>query len=466
MSDGSELAWATLAELGPRLKKRELSSVELTRAAIARTQALEGRLNSYIRFLPERALEQAGRCDGEIARGDYRGPLHGIPVSLKDLFDVEGIPTSGGARFLLDSQPRGDSAVARRLRQAGAVLLGKSNLNKFAGGESGDNPDFGRIRNPWNLEFSPGGSSGGSGAQVAAGLTALSVGTDNGGSVRIPAALCGIVGLKPTHGRISMEGMFPRAYSFDHPGPLTRSVEDSAIALQALAGHDRGDSTTLARPVPDYRAALYAPAKGLRIGLDARFVGVAQPAVRSAFDAALAKLEDLGLAVRPVQLPAAEEMNALFSALFFPEWGAAHEPWLRSHPEQYPEEWAARSALLIPAVEYIKASRRRRELQVEYARATREVDLVASPTYPIDRRPFGDYPEIDGRRIGFDDALRYTMPFDLLGLPAISVPCGFSPDGFPIGLQLAARAFDEPSLFRAARAYEQASDWYRRHPPL
>jgi aspartyl-tRNA(Asn)/glutamyl-tRNA(Gln) amidotransferase subunit A len=263
-----------------------------------------------------------------------------------------------------------------------------------------------------------------------------------------------------------MEGMFPRAYTFDHPGPLTRTVEDCAIALQVLAGHDRGDSTTAARAVPDYRRALAEPVKGLRVGVDRQFVSIAQPAVRSAFEGALARLGELGMSVREVRLPAAEEMNGLFGPLFFPEWGAAHEPWLRSHPEEYPTEWAARAALLMPAVEYIKASRKRRLVQRAYAEAARDVDVVASPTYPLDRRPFGDYPAVDGRKITFNDALRYTMPFDLLGLPAVSVPCGFSPDGFPMGLQLAGRAFDEATVLRAAHAYEQSTDWRRRHPRL
>lgn len=466
MSAADRLAFTTIAELATRLQHREVSSEELTRGAIARTEALEPRLNSYISFLPERALVQARAADDEIRRGAYRGALHGIPITLKDLFDVAGLPTSGGARFLADQVAATDSVVARRLREAGAVLLGKANLNKFAGGESGDNPDYGRLRNPWNLEYSPGGSSGGSAAQVAAGLAALSVGTDNGGSVRIPAALCGIVGLKPTHGRISMEGMFPRAYTFDHPGPLVRSVEDCAIALQALAGHEAGDATTVARPVPDYRAGLGSPVKGLRVGVDAQFVRIAQPAVRAAFDAAVRQLQAIGLSVVEVRIPSAEEMNALFGTLFMPEWAAVHEPWLRTRPEEYPETWAARAALLIPAVEYIKAARRRRVVQVDYARATRGVDVLVSPTYPLDRRPFGDYPLVDGKAITFDDALRYTMPFDLLGLPAISVPAGFSEDGFPMGLQIAGRAFDEATVLRVAWAYEQATGWHGRRPPL
>jgi aspartyl-tRNA(Asn)/glutamyl-tRNA(Gln) amidotransferase subunit A len=386
-------------------------------------------------------------------------------MSLKDLFDTAGIPTSAGARFLKDHTPERDAEVTARLVRSGAVLMGKANMNKFAAGESGDNPDFGRMGNPWNPGFSPGGSSGGSGAQVAAGLAVFSVGSDNGGSIRIPASLCGVVGLKPTHGRISMEGMFPRAYTLDHPGPITRSVRDCAMVLQVLAGHRRGDSTTLPRPVPDYQHSLRIPLRGLRIGVDRDFASLGQPPVLDAFTSALSTLEELGASVEEVRIPPIEGMSALMYTLFFPEWAAAHEPWLREHPEEY-GFGGARAALLIPAVDYIKASRRRRQLQVDFARAIKNVDLLASPTYPFYQRPFGNYPPIRGRRPTSDDALRYTMAFDLLGLPAISIPCGFSANGFPVGLQLVGRAFDEAVLLRAAHAYEESTDWHRRRPSI
>lgn len=460
-----DLVFLSMSELAPKLERREISCQELVQASIERTEKIEARLNSYITFLPERALAEAREVDRAIGGGNYLGPLHGIPISIKDLFDVAGIPTTAGARFLLNQVPEKDSAVARRLRQAGTVLLGKSNLNKFAGGESGDNPDFGRMGNPWNPEFSPGGSSGGSGIQVAAGMAALSVGSDNGGSVRIPAALCGVVGLKPTHGRISMEGMFPRAYTLDHAGPLTRTVEDCAIALQVLAGHERGDSTTLNRPVPSYRQEIKKPVRGLRVGVDRKYASLGQPAVLAAFEKALEQLVALGAMFREVSVPSVEALTEVMYAVFYPEWGAAHEPWLRERPGEYGFP-GARAALLIPAVSYIKAAQRRRLLQAEYARATREIDLLATPTYPLDRRPFGEYPLVQGKPLSFDDALRYTMPFDLLGLPAISLPCGFSADGSPIGLQLVGRAFDEPTVLRAAYAFEQATEWHRRRPPL
>jgi aspartyl-tRNA(Asn)/glutamyl-tRNA(Gln) amidotransferase subunit A len=460
-----ELFYLSITELAPRLERREISCKELVQACISRTENLDRRLNSYISFLPERALAEAEEVDRAIGRGEYRGPLHGIPVSIKDLFDIAGLPTSAGARFLMKQVPEKDSVVARRLREAGTVLLGKSNLNKFAGGESGDNPDFGKMRNPWNPEFSPGGSSGGSGVQVAAGMAALSVGSDNGGSVRIPAALCGVVGLKPTHGRISMEGMFPRAYTLDHAGPLTRTVEDCAIALSVLAGHERGDPTTLNRPVPSYRQEMKKPVRGLKLGVDRKYAGLGEPAVLAAFERAVADLVALGALVREVSLPPVEALNEVMYAHFYPEWGAAHERWLRERPEEYGFS-GARAALLIPAVDYIKATQRRRLLQVDYARATREVDLLATPTYPLARRPFGEYPLVAGKRLSFDDALRYTMPFDLLGLPALSLPCGFSPEGFPIGLQLVGRAFEEATVLRAAYAFEQSTDWHRRRPPM
>lgn len=459
-----ELAWLSIAELGARLKKREVSCVEVVKACIERTQRVESRLNTYITFLPERALEDARKLDRELKQSAPRSALHGVPLSLKDLFDTEGIATTAGAHSLKTNVATKDAAVARRLKQAGAVLLGKSNMNKFAEGESGDNPDTGKIRNPWNPEFSAGGSSGGSAAQVASGMAALSVGSDNGGSIRNPAALCGIVGFKPTHGRVSMEGMFPRVYTFDHAGPLTRTVLDCAIALQILAGHTPGDTTTLRKPVPSYLEKLSAPLNGLKIGVDRTLTSLGEPAVLSAFEVALKTLGSLGASLQEVALPSVEEMGAVLYTLFYVEWAAVHEPWLRQRPQDY--GMGSRAALLIPAVDYVSAARKRRSIQIAYARATRGVELVASPTYPLERRPFTGFPRVQGKRFTADDALRYTLPFDVLGLPAISIPCGFSERGFPLGLQLAGRAFDEATVLRAAYAYEHATEWHRRRPPV
>jgi len=304
-------AWMSIGELGQELAHRRLSCVEIVQATLDRTKRLDKTLNTYITVLADSALADAKTVDAEIAKGRYRGPLHGIPVAIKDHIDTAGVRTTAGAKSRITNVPTTDAAVVRRVKQAGAVIIGKANMNKFADGESGDNPDFGRIRNPWNTQYSPGGSSSGAGAQVAAGLVPLSIGSDNGGSVRIPAALCGVVGLKPTHGRISLEGIFPRLYSLDHPGPLTRSVADCAIALQVLAGHDAEDTTTARRAVPDYAADLRSGIKGMAIGVDRKYATVGQPHVLAAFDATIDLLHRLGANIVDVTIPSYAEMLAV-----------------------------------------------------------------------------------------------------------------------------------------------------------
>ena len=459
-----EILYSPLHEQARLLDDGSLSSEELVRLSIERTEAVEPRLNSYVSFLPERALEQARERDRERRAGTVRGPLHGIPVSLKDVFDTRGIPTSAGARFLESHVPDADAEVWRRLEAAGAVLLGKSNLNKFAGGESGANPDFGDIQNPWNLDYSPSGSSGGSAAQVAAGAVSLSVGSDNGGSVRNPACVCNLVGLKPTHGRISTEGMFPRAYTIDHVGTLTRDVRDAALALQVLAGHRDGDTTTTRHDVPRYDAGLGEPITGMRLGVDRAAAEDAEPVVRSVLESALGVLGELGAEIVDVTLPSALEMTEAMYLIFLCEWGAAHEPWMRERPEEY--AGGGRGALLIPAVDYLDAQRARTGFRGRAAEAMRNLDALVSPTYPIARRSHRALPVVDGRRLDSMDVLRFTMPHDLLGLPAVSIPAGFDGDDGPIGIQLAARAFEEPALLRIAQAYESATPWHRRHPQL
>jgi aspartyl-tRNA(Asn)/glutamyl-tRNA(Gln) amidotransferase subunit A len=446
-----ELLLRPLRELSQLLERRELSSEDLVRATIERTRAIDAELNSYITFLPERALDEARARDGERARGQAKGPLHGIPISLKDVFDTASIPSTAGARFLSGRLPDADAEVTRRLAQAGTVLMGKSNLNKFAGGESGENPDYGDMRNPWNREFSPSGSSGGSAVQVATGMAALSMGSDNGGSVRNPASVCGIVGLKPTHGLVSTEGMFPRAYSVDHAGTLTRTVADAAIALEALADGD-------------YVSGLARPVKGIKIGLDRGFVRVGERPVLSIFEEVVKKLAGIGFEIAEVELPTPEEMMPAMYTIFFCEWGVAHEPWMRSHPEEY--DGGARAALLIPAADYLKAQQQRRLFQRRYARALETVDLLVSPTYPIVRREHGRLPLVEGRRFTLDDALRYTMPYDLMGLPAISITGGFAHPDAPVGFQLAGAAFQERKVLQAAAAYESATEWHLRHPAI
>ena len=462
----ADFAFASISELSQQVKQRRVSAVELTRAALDRTKKLDKVLNTYITLLPEAALEQAKQADAEIARGHYRGPLHGIPISIKDHIDTAGIPTTGGAKSRKNNVPVKDAPVAKRLKDAGTILLGKANMNKFASGESGENVDFGNIHNPWNLDSSPGGSSGGSGAQVAAGLVPLSVGSDNGGSVRIPAALCGVVGMKPTHGRVSLEGIFPRLYSFDHPGPLTRTVQDCAIAMQVLAGHDSGDTTTARKPVPDYSKDLRSGIKRMRFGVDLAFASVGQPEVLAAFEKAIDVLRGFGASVTEVTIPSYDKLLAIGNTIAACEFAVAGADLFRANPADFDagDTGDFKSGSVIPAVDYIRATQQRRVLQIEYARATRDLDVFLAPSYPLSRRPFGAYPKVQGREFTIIDAFRYTFPFDLLGVPALSVPCGFSPEGAPIGIQFITRAFDESTALRAAYAYEQSTDWHTRHP--
>lgn len=462
-------AWMSIGELAQALEHRRVSCVEVVQALLDRTTRVDKTLNSYITLLADSAVAEAKVVDAEIAKGRYRGPLHGVPVAIKDHIDMAGVRTTAGAKSRITNVPTMDAAVVRRVKQAGAVIMGKANMNKFADGESGDNPDFGRIKNPWNPQYSPGGSSSGAGAQVAAGLVPLSIGSDNGGSVRIPAALCGVVGLKPTHGRISLEGIFPRLYSLDHPGPLTRSVSDCAIALQVLAGHDAEDTTTARRAVADYSADLKSGIKGMAIGVDRKYATVGEPHVLAAFNATMDVLRHLGASVVDVTIPSYAEMLAVGNTIAACEYSVAAAHLFREHPSDFdlakpPAASGAdiKAGALIPAVDYIRASQKRRVLQRQYAQSMRNVSFLISPTYPLAPRPFGDYP----KPYTADDAIRYTFPFDLLGLPAISVPCGFSPDHMPIGLQIVGHAFDEATVLRAAYAYEQATDWFKRHPAV
>ena len=461
--------WMSIGELAQDLEHRRVSCVEIVQATLDRTKQLDKTLNTYITLLADSALAEAKGVDSEIAKGRYRGPLHGIPVAIKDHIDTAGVRTTAGAKSRITNIPATDAAVVRRVKQAGAVIIGKANMNKFADGESGDNPDFGRIHNPWNTQYSPGGSSSGGGAQVAAGLVPLSIGSDNGGSVRIPAALCGVVGLKPTHGRISLEGIFPRLYSLDHPGPLTRSVADCAIALQILAGHDAEDTTTARRAIPDYSADLRLGLKQISIGVDRKYATVGQSHVLAAFDAAIDVLRRLGATIVDVTIPSYAEILAVGNTIAACEYSVAAAHLFREHPSDFdlakpPAASGAdiKAGALIPAVDYIRATQKRRLLQREFAKATKSVAVFISPTYPLAPRPFSEYP----KPYTADDAIRYTFPFDLLGLPAISVPCGFSPDGMPIGMQFVGRPFDEAAVLRAAYAYEQATEWHTHHPSL
>lgn len=466
-----EICTLTLEELSPLLRERQLSPVEVTQAYLERINALNESLNAFITVMWDQALADAQRCEGEILRGDYRGPLHGIPIALKDLYDTAGVRTTAASKIYAERVPAEDATVVARLRAAGAVIIGKTNLHEFAYGVTADSSHFGPMRNPWDLERVAGGSSGGSGAAVAAGLCVAATGSDTGGSIRIPAALCGIVGLKPTYGRVSGHGMLPLSWSLDHPGPMARTVYGVAAMLGAMAGYDPRDPASADVPVPDYTAGLGEGLAGLRIGLDPRWAltGI-HPEVRAAFREALAVLKNLGAEIVEVSMPRLEEGMEAALTILSAEATAIHEEFLRTRPEDYQPDVRARleKGFAIRGIDYGRARRTGELLRRDVALLFQEVDLLATPMCGITAPRIGQREaSIDGETVSVMAPLtRYTRLFNLTGLPAISVPCGFSSEGLPMGLQLVGRAWDEATILRAAYAYEIATGWTQRRPVI
>jgi aspartyl-tRNA(Asn)/glutamyl-tRNA(Gln) amidotransferase subunit A len=460
----------SIAGAAAEVRSRRLSPVELTEAYLARVERLNPAINAYVTVTGERARADARRAADEIAKSGPRGPLHGIPIALKDLCDTAGIRTTAGSKFFADHVPKADCAVARRLREAGSVLLGKLNTHEFAYGVTTDNPHFGTTRNPWDQSRIPGGSSGGSGAAIAASLAAGTIGTDTGGSIRIPAALCGAVGFKPTYGRVSKAGIFPLSFIFDHAGPITRTVEDAAIMLEAIAGYDPADPTSERVPVDRYTEALVRSAKGLRVGVPRRhFYERLDPEVCAALEAALGVLGSIGASVQDVELPSAETAIMPLFALVLAEAKHIHAERLRSRPQDFGADVAEILSRATPSGAELVAA-----LDATYAltRVMREalgtVDVLATPTTPIPAVTIGQQSVLtDGVEESPIFALiRFTAPFNATHLPALSLPCGFTRDGLPIGLQLAGRPFDESTVLAVGKAYEQATEWHRRRPAL
>jgi aspartyl-tRNA(Asn)/glutamyl-tRNA(Gln) amidotransferase subunit A len=464
---------ATLAELARAIRAGKLSPVALTRAYLERIARLDGTLRAYITVDRDGALAAAAALEREAAAGAWRGPLHGVPLAHKDLCLIPGLPTSCGTKtadYFVGAPPC--TAVAR-LGSAGALTLGKLNMTELALGPFGDNAHHGDVQNPWRLGHVSGGSSSGSGAAVAAGLAAAALGTDTGGSIRLPAACCGLVGLKPTYGRVSRAGVMPLSWSYDHVGPLARTVRDAALLLGVIAGHDPLDATSSRRPVPDYLAALEGGVKGLRIGVAGGFYADGlDTEVSRALDEAVAALRGLGAAVEAVAVPDPGPMVAACSNVMVrAEAAVIHSRILKERPGELQPAVRERMApgLTVTASEYLQGQRLR-------ARFTREfiddvfarIDVLATPTIPepapaLAAAKAGSTADVIRRMGRFS---RLTRPFNTLGLPALSLPCGTSADGRPLALQLVGRPFDEATLLRAGHAYESATAWHRRRPAL
>jgi aspartyl-tRNA(Asn)/glutamyl-tRNA(Gln) amidotransferase subunit A len=462
MSD--DLAYAPISELAPRLAARELSPVELTEAVLARIERLEPHLNAFIQVTAESARHAARAAEAAIMAGHHQGPLHGIPVAIKDLYVMRGTPTTYGSPLFADRALDFDAAAVERLKRAGAVLLGKTNLHELAYGTTSANAHYGPVHNPWRHGHHPGGSSGGSAAAVAAGMAHAAMGSDTGASIRQPAACTGIVGIKPTFGRVSKYGALPLSWSQDHAGPLTRTVQDAALVLQALAGHDPRDPTTVQRPVPDFSSGIEDGVAGRRIGVPrAFFFEECDPDVTAAVEAALEVLADQGALVEDILLPDMAATFTIGTLTIAVEGAAYHAADLRERPQAFSDELRAAFELggFYRAVDYVQAQRLRRHLMAATNRALAGFDALVMPTSPVRATAIEAAPPRHAML-----RPRNTMPFNVLGLPAISIPCGFTADGLPIGLQIAGHAFDEAGILRIARAYEQATDWHQRRPPL
>jgi aspartyl-tRNA(Asn)/glutamyl-tRNA(Gln) amidotransferase subunit A len=456
-------ALETIVKLAPRLRRKEISPLELTRACLDRIERLNPKLNAFITVTAESALAEARTAEVEIARGEWRGPLHGIPVALKDLIDTAGMRTTAASGLYQGRIPSEDAAVVLRLRGAGAVILGKNNLHEFGYGGSSLVSFFGDVHNPRDTGHIAGGSSGGSAAAVAAGLCYAAIGTDTAGSIREPAALCGCVGIKPTYGRVPARGVIPLSWSLDHVGPLAATVGDAAVVLQTIAGYDPLDVCSADVPVTDYVSGLSEETENIRIGVPrAHFYDDLDGEVRTAVDQALAVIGTLVADVREVKIEVTADRTVQAAESF-----AYHADFVARTPELYQAETLRRirSGENISATEYIQ---RRRELDQERRRAHNffaEVDLLVTPTMPMPAPAISDLKKDPAALRPAELALlRNTRPFNVWGLPAISVPCGFTKSRLPIGLQIAGPHWREDLVLRLAHGYELATEWHKRHP--
>lgn len=462
----TDLHRLTIAEAASLIRRRELSPVDLTRAFVERIEALNPTLNAYVRPTPERALDDARAAEAEIAAGRYKGPLHGIPIAIKDIYDTAGIPTTGHSHLHVDRVPARDAHTVAMLRDAGTVLLGKLATHEFAfGGPAFDLP-WPPARNPWNTDCFTGGSSSGSGAAMAGGLAMAALGSDTAGSIRMPAAFCGVAGIKPTYGLVSRSGVIPLAYTLDHCGPLAWTAHDTALVLREMAGHDPADPASANRPVPDFAGALGGGLGGVRIGVIRHFYDGDEHAdseVKAAMSAALAHMESLGATVEDVELSSLHDYHACCMVIMLMEALAIHEHDLKRTPKKYGEIVHDRLlvASTLTGVDYVQALRLRRQLVAETEAALERHDVL------VTAGAWGPAPKLQAvpKFYLFEKPL-LTAPFDVTGSPAISVCNGFSASGMPLAMQIVGRAFEDATVLRVADAYERTTPWRERRPAI
>lgn len=455
---------SSISELAPRLRRREISPVEIARNCLERIEKLNPSLNAFITVMTDSALLQARKAEAELLAGEWRGPLHGVPIALKDLIDTAGVRTTAATAAFVNRVPEQDAEVVRRLRNAGAVIIGKNNLHEFAYGGSSLVSHFGDVHNPWNVGHIAGGSSGGSAAAVTTGMACAAIGTDTAGSIREPGALCGCVGLKPTYGRVSSRGVIPLSPSLDHIGPIAATVSDAAIVLQAIAGYDDADLTSADVPVTDYISSPQESAKSLRVGV-ARvyFFDNLDSEVSAAIEHAIRGIETLVGDTQEVKLeiPVDRTLQAAESYVY-------HAERVAQSPELYKAETLQRirTGESVTTAEYIRGQRELQQHRRNIRQAFADIDVLVTPTTPIPAPAIADLKaDPDALRPAELKLLRNTRPFNVWGLPAISVPCGFTQSGLPIGLQIAGPPWREDLVLRLANAYEQATAWHKRTWP-
>lgn len=455
----------TLADAAEKIKAKELSPVELTASVLSRINAVEDKITAFVTVTAELATKAAAQAEAEIAAGNHRGPLHGIPVGIKDLYETAGVATTSSSTVRADYVPTQDSAVVEKLFAAGSVMVGKTHTHEFAYGAVTPT-----TRNPWDLERIPGGSSGGSGAAVAAGECFLGMGSDTGGSIRIPASVCGTVGLKPTYGRVSRRGVASLSWSLDHVGPLTRTVADAALVMNAIAGYDRTDPASVDVPVPDFTAELGAGVSGVTIGVPTNyFTDRVDSEVASAVSAAIAVLVEQGARTREVDIPLPQYVLPTEWGIMLPEASAYHQEMLRDKADLYNEDVRLFLEVgeLVLATDYIKALRSRTLIQERWRDLFEGIDVLIAPTLTAPALRVDD-PQVswpDGStEAATDTYVRFSAPANVTGLPSLSVPCGFTGSGLPIGMQIVGKPFAEPTLLRVGQAYESETDWAKLAP--
>jgi aspartyl-tRNA(Asn)/glutamyl-tRNA(Gln) amidotransferase subunit A len=454
----TELKKLTLAHAARMIADGKISAHELTTAVLSRVDRLNADMCAFITVIhPE--------------PDQYGPPLHGVPISVKDLYDTKVARTTAGSKVFTNRIPEEDATTVKRLKDAGAVLVGKANLHEFAFGVTTINPHYGIARNPWDRERISGGSSGGSASAVALSMGFGSLGTDTGGSIRIPAALCGIVGLKPTYGLVSLRGIVPLSWSMDHAGPLTRTVRDAAILMEIIAGFDPADPASRKMDVPSYTDSLSGVIKGVRVGIpNNHFFERVAPAVETAVRAAVGTLEKLGAEIVCIEVPGIAIHRAAWLHIASPEAYSFHEGYFQKHAALYGPDVRGRleAGRALLSIDYIRAQRARALLKEQCRNLFKTVDVIVTPTVPLAAPRIEDVhkPWADGEETAVAALTRFTRFFNLVGVPAISIPCGFTPEGLPVGLQIAGKAFDESTVLRVAHAYEQDARWFERSPAI